>query len=168
MDLIARLKWGALLLAAGADLPIHGFGLGLVRYPFYLDDRFGALHHTMADVAVASKFFGVLMTIVTPPLAAVIIGFIGRMPVDIGAVLAAATNLLFADLPRGGASIDAFMEWAYIADPLNLRRMGRADFAGRAGRGSGRAHGAPDAGDCGENLAGGFASVAIVATSHPS
>lgn len=166
MDLIARLKWGALLvLLLALTYRFTDSVWGSFAYPFYLDDRFGALHHTMADVAVASKFFGVLMTIAGAAIGAVIIGFIGRMPVlIIGAVLAAATNLLFADLSRGGMSIDAFMEWAYIADPLRT-------FAGWAAQISPEGQGA-EAGErmarlmlaiAGENLAGGFASVAIVA-----
>lgn len=166
MDLIARLKWGALLvLLLALTYRFTDSVWGSFAYPFYLDDRFGALHHTMADVAVASKFFGVLMTIAGAAIGAVIIGFIGRMPVlIIGAVLAAATNLLFADLSRGGISIDAFMEWAYIADPLRA-------FAGWAAQISPEGQGA-EAGErmarlmlaiAGENLAGGFASVAIVA-----
>jgi PAT family beta-lactamase induction signal transducer AmpG len=166
MDLIARLKWGALLvLLLALTYRFTDSVWGSFAYPFYLDDRFGALHHTMADVAVASKFFGVLMTIAGAAIGAVIIGFIGRMPVlIIGAILAAATNLLFADLSRGGVSIDAFMEWLYIAEPLRA-------FAGWAAQISPEGQGA-EAGErmarlmlaiAGENLAGGFASVAIVA-----
>jgi PAT family beta-lactamase induction signal transducer AmpG len=119
----------------------------------------------MADVAVASKFFGVLMTVAGAAIGAVVISFVGRMPVLVaGAVLAAATNLLFADLSRGGAGIDAFLEWTHIAEPLRA-------FAGWAAHISPEGQGA-DAGDrmarlmiaiSGENLAGGFASVAVVA-----
>ncbi len=166
MDLIARLKWGALLvLLLALTYRFTDSVWGSFAYPFYLDDRFGALHHSMADVAVASKFFGVLMTIAGAAIGAVIIGFVGRMPVLItGAVLAAATNLLFADLSRGGASIDAFLEWTYLAEPIRT-------FAGWAAAISPEGQGA-EAGErmarlmmaiAGENLAGGFASVAIVA-----
>lgn len=166
MDLISRLRWGALLvLLLALTYRFTDSVWGSFAYPFYLDDRFGALHHTMADVAVASKFFGVLMTIAGAAIGAVVIGLVGRMPVLlVGAVLAAATNLLFADLSRGGVSIDAFMEWAYIADPLRA-------FAGWAAQISPEGQGA-EAGErmarlmiaiAGENLAGGFASVAIVA-----
>ena len=166
MDLIARLGWGALLvLLLALTYRFTDSVWGSFAYPFYLDDRFGALHHTMADVAVASKFFGVLMTVAGAALGAVVISFIGRMPVLVaGAVLAAATNLLFADLSQGGAGIDAFLEWTHIAEPLRL-------FAGWAAQISPDAQGA-DAGDrmarlmiaiAGENLAGGFASVAVVA-----
>src|SRR3990167_7293806 len=64
MDLIGRLGWGALLvLLLALTYRFTDSVWGSFAYPFYLDDRFGALHHTMADVAVASKFFGVLMTV---------------------------------------------------------------------------------------------------------
>ena len=166
MDLIGRLGWGALLvLLLALTYRFTDSVWGSFAYPFYLDDRFGALHHTMADVAVASKFFGVLMTVAGAAIGAVVISFLGRMPVLVmGAVLAAATNLLFADLSRGGAGIDAFLEWTYLADPIRA-------FAGWAAAISPEGQGA-EAGErmarlmiaiAGENLAGGFASVAVVA-----
>ncbi len=166
MDLIGRLGWGALLvLLLALTYRFTDAVWGSFAYPFYLDDRFGALHHTMADVAVASKFFGVLMTVAGAAIGAVVISFVGRMPVlFMGAVLAAATNLLFADLSRGGASIDAFLEWTRLADPIRT-------FAGWAAQISPEGQGA-EAGErmarlmiaiAGENLAGGFASVAVVA-----
>lgn len=166
MDLIGRLRWGALLvLLLALTYRFTDSVWGSFAFPFYLDDRFGALHHTMADVAVASKFFGVLMTIAGAALGAVVISFVGRMPVLVaGAVLAAATNLLFADLSRGGMGIDAFLEWTRLADPFRT-------FAGWAAQISPEGQGA-EAGDrmarlmiaiAGENLAGGFASVAVVA-----
>ena len=87
------------------------------------------------------------------------------MPVLVaGAVLAAATNLLFADLSRGGMGIDAFLEWTRLAEPFRV-------FAGWAAQISPEGQGA-EAGErmarlmiaiAGENLAGGFASVAVVA-----
>lgn len=166
MDLIARLGWGALLvLLLALTYRFTDSVWGSFAFPFYLDDRFGALNHTMADVAVASKFFGVLMTIAGAALGAVVISFVGRMPVLVaGAFLAAATNLLFADLSRGGMGIDAFLEWTRLADPFRT-------FAGWAAQISPEGQGA-EAGDrlarlmiaiAGENLAGGFASVAVVA-----
>ncbi len=166
MDLIGRLGWGALMvLLLALTYRFTDSVWGSFAYPFYLDDRFGALHHTMADVAVASKFFGVLMTVAGAALGAVVIAAFGRMPVLVaGAVLAAATNLLFADLSRGGMGIDAFLEWTWLADPVRT-------FAGWAAQISPEGQGA-EAGErmarlmiaiAGENLAGGFASVAVVA-----
>ncbi|MEM9375032.1 MAG: MFS transporter [Pseudomonadota bacterium] len=166
MDLIQRLRWGVILvLLLALTYRFTDAVWGAFAYPFYLDDRFGALHHTMDDVAIASKFFGVLMTIAGAGLGAIIIAAIGRMPVLIaGAVLAAATNLLFADLSAGGAGMDAFLaftrldapliafaEWAAVISPDPVapdqgQRMARLMMAIAF-----------------ENLAGGFASVAIVA-----
>lgn len=166
MDLIQRLRWGVILvLLLALTYRFTDAVWGAFAYPFYLDDRFGALHHTMDDVAIASKFFGVLMTIAGAGLGAIVIAAIGRMPVLIaGALLAAATNLLFADLSAGGAGMDAFLaftrldtpliafaEWAAVISPDPVapdqgQRMARLMMAIAF-----------------ENLAGGFASVAIVA-----
>jgi PAT family beta-lactamase induction signal transducer AmpG len=87
------------------------------------------------------------------------------MPVLVlGAILAAVTNLLFADLAAGGAVMDAFLQVSHLGTPLRAfadwasaispeqvmpgedQRMARLMMA-----------------IAGENLAGGFASVAIVA-----
>lgn len=166
MDLILRLRWGVILvLLLALTYRFTDAVWGAFAYPFYLDDRFGALHHTMDDVAIASKFFGVLMTIAGAGIGAIVIAAIGRMPVLIaGALLAAGTNLLFADLSAGGAGMDAFLaftqldmpliafaEWAAVISPDPVapdqgQRMARLMMAIAF-----------------ENLAGGFASVAIVA-----
>ena len=166
MELIGRLGWGALLvLLLALTYRFADAVWGAFAYPFYLGTEHGAIAHTMADVAVASKFFGVLMTMAGAAIGVVVISLIGRMPVLVmGAVLAAATNLLFADLARGGMAIDAFLEWTRLADPVRI-------FAGWAAAISPEGQGA-EAGArmarlmiaiSGENLAGGFASVAVVA-----
>ncbi|WOR15190.1 hypothetical protein RYZ27_00725 [Hyphomonas sp. FCG-A18] len=166
MELIQRMHWGVILvLLLALTYRFTDAVWGAFAYPFYLDDRFGALHHTMDDVAIASKFFGVLMTIAGAGLGAVIIAFIGRMPVLIaGAVLAAATNLLFADLSAGGAGMDTFLAFTHLDTPL----IAFAEWAATISPDPV----APDQGQrmarlmmaiAGENLAGGFASVAIVA-----
>lgn len=166
MELIGRLGWGALLvLLLALTYRFADAVWGAFAYPFYLGTEHGAIAHTMADVAVASKFFGVLMTMAGAAIGVVVISLIGRMPVlVIGAVLAAATNLLFADLARGGMAIDAFLEWTRLTDPVRV-------FAGWAASISPEGQGA-EAGArmarlmiaiSGENLAGGFASVAVVA-----
>ena len=166
MEMIGRLGWGALLvLLLALTYRFTDAVWGAFAYPFYLGDEYGAIAHSMADVAVASKFFGVLMTMAGAAIGLVVIGLTGRMPVLVaGAVLAAATNLLFADLARGGIAIDAFLEWTGLSDPVRT-------FAGWAAsispEGSGADPGARMArlmiAIAGENLAGGFASVAIVA-----
>lgn len=166
MDLIKRLGWGALLvLLLALTYRFTDAVWGSFAYPFYLDDRFGALHHTMDDVAIASKFFGVIMTIAGAGLGAFVIAWIGRMPVlVIGAVLAASTNLLFADLSSGGAGMDAFLAFTHLNTPLITFAEWAAVISPDPV--------APDQGPrmarlmmaiAGENLAGGFASVAVVA-----
>ena len=166
MELIARMKWGALLvLLLALTYRFTDSVWGAFAYPFYLDDRFGALHHTLDDVAIASKFFGVIMTIVGAAIGAAVIAFMGRMPVLLmGAILAAATNLLFADLSAGGAAMDAFLQFTHLGAPLR-------EFASWAATISPEATSADQSqrmarlmmAIAGENLAGGFASVAIVA-----
>lgn len=166
MELIGRLGWGALLvLLLALTYRFADAVWGAFAYPFYLGNEYGAIAHTMADVAVASKFFGVLSTMAGAAIGVIVISFIGRMPVlVIGAILAAATNLLFADLARGGMAIDAFLNWTQLTDPVRV-------FAGWAASISPEGQGA-EAGArmarlmiaiAGENLAGGFASVAVVA-----
>jgi len=166
MELVIRLRWGVVLvLLLALTYRFTDAVWGAFAYPFYLDDRFGALHHTMDDVAIASKFFGVLMTIAGAGLGAIIIAAVGRMPVLIaGALLAAATNLLFADLSAGGAGMDAFLAFTYLDGPL----IAFAEWAAVISPDPV----APDQGQrmarlmmaiAFENLAGGFASVAIVA-----
>lgn len=166
MDLVERMRWGVILvLLLALTYRFTDAVWGAFAYPFYLDDRFGALHHTMDDVAIASKFFGVLMTIAGAGLGALVIAFIGRMPVlIIGAILAAVTNLLFADLSAGGAGMDAFLAFTYLDGPL----IAFAEWAAVISPDPVT----PDQGQrmarlmmaiAGENLAGGFASVAIVA-----
>ena len=166
MEMIGRLGWGALLvLLLALTYRFADAVWGAFAYPFYLGTEYGAIEHTMADVAVASKFFGVLMTMAGAAIGVIVISLIGRMPVlVIGAVLAAATNLLFADLARGGFAIDAFLEWTSLADPIRV-------FAGWAASISPEGQGAEAGARMarlmlaigGENLAGGFASVAVVA-----
>lgn len=166
MEMVGRLGWGALLvLLLALTYRFADAVWGAFAYPFYLGDQYGAIGHTMADVAVASKFFGVLMTMAGAAIGVVVISLIGRMPVlVIGAILAAATNLLFADLARGGMAIDAFLEWTRLADPIRM-------FAGWAASISPEGQGAEAGARMarlmlaigGENIAGGFASVAVVA-----
>ncbi len=167
MELINRMKWGALLVLGLAltyrftDAVWGGFA-----YPFYLGENHGALGHTLGDVAVASKFFGVMMTISGAALGVIALTLIGRMKcLIIGAFLAAATNLLFADLAAGGAGTDAFLTFTHLGGPMtalanwSYALLGTATESGEQSLRMARLMLAI----AGENLAGGFASVAIVA-----
>ena len=166
MELISRLKWGAVLvLLLALTYRFTDAVWGAFAYPFYLGDQFGALGHSLDDVAIASKFFGVIATILGSLLGAVLIAVLGRMPVFfVGGIVAAATNLLYADLAAGAAVLDSFLQVSHLGPPLSAL----ADWAAKL---------SPDvvAADQGqrmarlmvtifaENLAGGFALVAITA-----
>lgn len=77
---------------------------GSFAYPFYL----GELNHTLDEVAFASKIFGVGAILAGIAIGGVMLTTIGRMwTLLIGAVLAALTNLLYADLALGGAYMQA-------------------------------------------------------------
>lgn len=172
MDLVQRLGWAFILIFAliltyrFADLVWGSFA-----FFFYLDDRFGALWMTNDEVAVASKTFGVIMTIAGSGLGAVALVFLGRMPcLLIGALIAGATNLLFADLAagryiaetatfvptEGGDAVTAFLVFTGLDHLLNLippifGLENRPELTRLMGA------------IAGENLAVGFASVASVA-----
>jgi PAT family beta-lactamase induction signal transducer AmpG len=104
IELIDRLKWGV-LIALGIILTyrITDNIWAPFALPFYLNE----LGYTNDEVAIASKFFGVGMTMLGITLGALLFAWIGRLPsLILGAVLAAATNLLYAELANGGATID--------------------------------------------------------------
>ena len=148
IELIDRLKWGV-LIALGIILTYRvtdniwaPFAL-----PFYLNE----LGYSNDEVAIASKFFGVGMTMLGITLGALLFAWIGRLPALIlGAVLAAATNLLYAELANGGATIDLVGSATGIYWLFDLfgadARLGRLMLA-----------------IAGENLANGIAGAAYVA-----
>jgi PAT family beta-lactamase induction signal transducer AmpG len=77
---------------------------GTFAYPFYL----GELEYTNDEVAFASKFFGVGAIIAGLALGGLMLTAIGRMTtLFIGGLLAALTNLLYADLAIGGHNMQA-------------------------------------------------------------
>lgn len=147
-ELTGRLGWAAILvLAIVLSYRLTDSVWGPFALPFYLQE----LNYTNDEVAVASKFFGVGMTMGGIALGAVLFAFFGRMPtVVLGASLAAASNLLYADLAQGGAGLDMFgsvtgFYWAaeqFGSDP----RLSRLLLA-----------------IAGENLSGGLAGAAFVA-----
>ena len=77
---------------------------GSFAYPFYL----GELQYSKDEVAVASKFFGVGALMLGLALGGTLLTVIGRMAtLTLGAIIAALTNLLYADLAVGGARMQA-------------------------------------------------------------
>ena len=108
MELIARLRWAAVLvLLVVLSYRFTDLIWGSFAYPFYLGENYGALGHTLTEVGFASKLMGVFATIAGIALGGLAMLRFGRMPVFfVGAVLAAATNLLFADLALGATYTD--------------------------------------------------------------
>jgi MFS transporter, PAT family, beta-lactamase induction signal transducer AmpG len=143
-DLIERLRWGV-IIALGLILTyrLTDSIWGPFAFPFYL----GELQYTADEVAFASKVFGVFMTIAGIAIGGLLFVTIGRMPtLIIGAILAAVTNLLYADLAAGAPNIDAFAR-TFGLDALGPDlRMVRLLIA-----------------ISGENIAGGLAGAAYVA-----
>jgi MFS transporter, PAT family, beta-lactamase induction signal transducer AmpG len=99
-EIIGRLKWAAVLvIALVLSYRITDAIWGSFAYPFYL----GELRYTKDEVAIASKFFGVGALILGLALGGTLLTVIGRMTtLTLGAVIAALTNLLYADLAIGG------------------------------------------------------------------
>lgn len=168
MDLIFRLRgWALLVLLLALTYRFTDAVWGSFAYPFYLGVEGDALGHSLDDVAIASKFFGVIATILGSLMGALLIATIGRMPVFLlGAIVAAVTNLLYADLAAGAAYLDAFLTFTHLDAPLVLF----ADWAAKIQPDDVIL--APDQGQrmarlmvtiFAENVAGGLALVAITA-----
>ena len=143
-ELVRRLGWGV-IIALGLILSyrIADNIWGSFAFPFYLTE----LHYSPEEVAFASKIFGVFMTMAGIAIGALLFATLGRMPtLLIGAIVAAASNLLYADLAVGGPGIDAFSAM-FGLDQLGADlRMVRLMVA-----------------ISGENIAGGLAGAAFVA-----
>lgn len=116
VELISRLGWAVVLIVA-LVLTYRFTDLiwGAFAYPFYMGVNFGALGHTGTEVGVASKMFGVMFTILGIGLGGVAMLKFGRMPVlFVGAILAAVTNLLFADLAMNASFVDGFLKLSQL------------------------------------------------------
>ncbi|MFC7377538.1 AmpG family muropeptide MFS transporter [Brevundimonas sp. GCM10030266] len=152
VELMGRLGWGAVIvLGLILTYRITDGVWGPFAFPFYMGDTGGALGHTSAEVALASKTFGVFMTIAGIALGGWALLVIGRMwSLLIGAVLSAATNLLMMDLALGAPVIGGFMQATRLYDLFGVFHIGeplaRLMLA-----------------IAGENIAGGFAGAAFVA-----
>lgn len=116
VELIGRLRWATFLIVA-LILTYRFTDLiwGAFAYPFYMGENFGALGHSLSEVGVASKTFGVLFTILGIGLGGLAMLRFGRMPIlFIGAILAAVTNLLFADLALDASFTDAVLHFSQL------------------------------------------------------
>jgi PAT family beta-lactamase induction signal transducer AmpG len=105
VEFVGRLGWSlVLILALVLTYRICDSIWGTFAYPFYL----GELKYTNDEVAIASKFFGVGAIVLGLAAGGWLITSLGRMAtLTLGAVLASATNLLYADLASGGAMMSA-------------------------------------------------------------
>ena len=105
-DFLKRYKWhAALLLALIATYRISDVVMGIMANPFYVDMGF-----TKDEVAAVTKIYGVIMTLVGAFVGGVLSMRFGVMRVlMLGAVLSAATNLLFAALSTRGHDVTALI-----------------------------------------------------------
>lgn len=130
-EIIGRLKWAAVLvIALVLSYRITDAIWGSFAYPFYL----GELQYTKDEVAIASKFFGVGALLVGLALGGTLLTVIGRMTtLTLGAVIAALTNLLYADLALGGARMQAASDligFTWLIEQFGAdERMGRLMLA---------------------------------------
>ncbi len=143
-ELVRRIGWGVIIVI-GLILTyrITDNIWGSFAFPFYLQE----LKYSGDEVAFASKIFGVFMTMAGIAIGATLFATVGRMPtLLIGALVAAASNLLYADLASGAAGIDAFARTFALDSFGQDLRMVRLLIA-----------------ISGENIAGGLAGAAFVA-----
>ena len=143
-ELVRRIGWGVIIvLGLILSYRITDNIWGSFAFPFYLEE----LKYTGDEVAFASKIFGVFMTMAGIAIGASLFALVGRMPtLLIGAIVAAASNLLYADLASGAHYIDAFARTFGLDAFGHDLRMVRLLIA-----------------VSGENIAGGLAGAAFVA-----
>ena len=105
-DFFKRYKWhAALLLALIATYRISDVVMGIMANPFYVDMGF-----TKDEVAAVTKVYGVIMTLLGAFIGGVLSMRLGVMRILMaGAVLSAATNLLFAWLAGRGHDVTALI-----------------------------------------------------------
>jgi PAT family beta-lactamase induction signal transducer AmpG len=105
-DFLARYGWhAALVLALIAVYRISDVVMGIMANPFYVD-----MGYTKDEVAAVTKVYGVAMTLAGAFVGGVLSMRLGVMRVlMLGAVLSAASNLLFAWLAGHGHDVGALI-----------------------------------------------------------
>jgi len=113
-DFIRRYQGQAvIILLLIAIYRISDVVMGIMANPFYVD-----MGYTKDEVAAVSKVFGVIMTLVGAFIGGILSMRLGVMRIlMLGAVLSAATNLLFAWLAGIGHDLTALI-WVVSADNL--------------------------------------------------
>ena len=114
-DFIKRYRWqAALILSLIAIYRISDIVMGIMANPFYVD-----MGYTKDEVAAVTKIYGVIMTLVGAFIGGAMSMRLGVMRVlMLGAVLSAASNLLFAWLGSRGHDVTALI-WVISADNLS-------------------------------------------------
>lgn len=114
-DFISRYRWHALLiLALIAVYRISDIVMGIMANPFYVD-----MGYTKDEVAAVTKVFGVIMTLVGAFVGGILALRFGVMRIlFLGAILSAASNLLFAWLSTRGHDLTGLI-WVISADNLS-------------------------------------------------
>ncbi len=105
-EFMGRYRWhAALILALIATYRISDVVMGIMANPFYVD-----MGYTKDEVAAVTKIYGVVMTLVGAFVGGAMAMRMGVMRVMmLGAVLSAATNLLFAWLAGQGHDVQALI-----------------------------------------------------------
>ncbi len=105
-DFIGRYRWqAALILGLIAVYRISDVVMGIMANPFYVD-----MGYTKDEVAAVTKVYGVIMTLLGAFIGGVLSMRLGVMRIlMLGAVLSAATNLLFAWLAARGHDVTALI-----------------------------------------------------------
>ncbi len=114
-DFLTRYRWHAvLILALIATYRISDVVMGIMANPFYVD-----MGYTKDEVAAVTKVFGVIMTLVGAFVGGVLAMRLGVMRVlMLGAVLSAASNVLFAVLSTRGHDLNGLI-FVISADNLS-------------------------------------------------
>ena len=114
-DFIGRYRWHALLiLALIAVYRISDVVMGIMANPFYVD-----MGYTKDEVAAVTKVFGVIMTLLGAFIGGILALRFGVMRIlFLGAILSAASNLLFAWLSTRGHDLTGLI-WVISADNLS-------------------------------------------------
>jgi PAT family beta-lactamase induction signal transducer AmpG len=105
-DFIRRYRWQAgLILALIAVYRISDVVMGIMANPFYVD-----MGYSKDEVAAVTKIYGVVMTLAGAFVGGVLSMRLGVMRVlMLGAILSAASNLLFAWLGTRGHDVTALI-----------------------------------------------------------
>jgi PAT family beta-lactamase induction signal transducer AmpG len=115
IDFVRRYRWQALLvLALIATYRISDVVMGIMANPFYVD-----MGYTKDEVATVAKVYGVIMTIAGAAIGGLLTARRGVMrTLFLGALLSAASNLLFVWLAGRGHDVSALV-FVVSADNLS-------------------------------------------------